>query len=122
MAVQVTLPVISSEIASMQEERDVGVAEKGIPASLKMLEGLAKEDPENIWILKKLAEGFCGYAFIFLEDSEPGRASRLSLRRKDYAFRALEIQSNGKTWKGLSLDDWSKRLTEVTSAQQPALF
>jgi hypothetical protein len=44
------------------------------------------------------------------------------LHSKDYAFRVLEIQSNGKTWKGLSLDDWSKRLTEVTSVQQPALF
>ena len=122
MAVQVTLPLISSQIASMQEERDADLAEKAIPTSLKMLEGLAKEDPENIWILQKLAEGFCGYAFSFLEDSEPGRASGLYLRGKDYAFRALEIQSNGKTWKGLSLDEWSKRLTEVTPAQQPALF
>jgi tetratricopeptide (TPR) repeat protein len=122
MAVQVTLPIISSQIASMQEERDADLAEKAIPASLKMLEGLAKEDPENIWILQKLAEGFCGYAFSFLEDSEPGRASGLYLRGKDYAFRALEIQSNGKTWKRLSLDEWSKRLSEVTPAQQPALF
>ena len=96
MAVQVTLPLISSQIASMQEERDADLAEKAIPASLKMLEGLAKEDPENIWILQKLAEGFCGYAFSFLEDSEPGRASGLYLRGKDYAFRAMKIQSNGK--------------------------
>jgi hypothetical protein len=122
MAVQVTLPFISSQIASMQEERDTELAEKAIPASLKMLEGLAKEDPKNIWILQKLAEGFCGYAFSFLEDSEPGRASGLYLRGKDYAFRALEIQSNGKTWNGLSLDEWSKRLAEVTPSQQPALF
>ncbi len=122
MAVQATLPLISSQIVSMQEERDADLAEKAIPASLKMLEGLAKEDPENIWILQKLAEGFCGYAFSFLEDSEPDRASGLYLRGKDYAFRALEIQSNGKTWKGLSLDEWSDRLKELTPAQQPALF
>ena len=105
MAVQVTLTLISSQIASIEEERDADLAEKAIPASLKMLEGLAKEDPENIRILQKLAEGFCGYAFSFLEDSEPGRASGLYLRGKDYAFRAMEIQSNGKTWNGLSLDE-----------------
>jgi tetratricopeptide (TPR) repeat protein len=122
MAVQVTLPLISSQIASMQEERDADLAEKAIPASLKMLEGLAKEDPENIWILQKLAEGFCGYAFSFLEDSEPGRASGLYLRGKDYAFRALEIQSNGKSWKGLSLGEWTKRLKGITPSQQPSLF
>ena len=122
LAVQATLPLISSQIVSMQEERDADLAEIAIPASLKMLEGLAKEDPENIWILQKLAEGFCGYAFSFLEDSEPDRASGLYLRGKDYAFRALEIQSNGKAWRRLSLDEWSKRLTEVTPLQQPALF
>jgi hypothetical protein len=87
-----------------------------------MLEGLAKNDLENIWILQKLAEGFCGYAFSFLEDSEPRRASGLYLRGKDYVFRAMKIQSNGKRWKGLSLNEWSKRLSEVTPAQQPALF
>jgi hypothetical protein len=122
LAVQATLPLISSQIVSMQEERDVDLAEKAIPASLKMLEGLAKEDPENIWILQKLAEGFCGYAFSFLEDSESARASALYLRGKDYAFRALEIQSNSKTWRRLSLDEWSKRLAKVTPSQQPALF
>jgi tetratricopeptide (TPR) repeat protein len=122
LAVQATLPLIASQIVSMQEERDADLAEKAIPASLKMLEGLAKEDPENVWILQKLAEGFCGYAFSFLEDHEPDRASGLYLRGKDYAFRALEIQGNGKTWKGLSLDEWSKRLIEVTSSQQPAMF
>jgi len=122
LAVQFVLPLISSQIISMQEERDADFAEKAIPASLKMLEGLAKEDPENIWILQKLAEGFCGYAFSYLEDSEPDRASELYFRGKDYAFRALEIQSNGKVWSGLSLDEWSKRLAEVTPLQQPALF
>ena len=64
LAVQATLPLISSQIISMQEERDVDLAEKAIPASLKMLEGLLKEDPDNVWILENLAEGFCGYASV----------------------------------------------------------
>lgn len=122
LAVQATLPLVSSQIVSMQEERDVGLAEKAIPASLKMLEGLAKEDPENVWILENLAEGFCGYAFSFLEDSEPERASGLYLRGKNYALRALEIQSNGQKWSGLSWVEFSKKLKEVNHSQQPALF
>lgn len=122
LAVQATLPLIASQIVSMQEERDAELAEKAIPASLKMLEGLAKEDPENVWILQKLAEGFCGYAFSFLEDSRPDRASGLYSRGKDFAFRALEISGSGKKWSGLSLDEWSKRLAEVDPSQQPSLF
>lgn len=122
LAVQATLPLINSQIISMQEERDVGLAEKAIPANLKMLEGLAKEDPNNIWILENLAEGFCSYAFSFLEDNEPGRASGLYLRGKNYAQQALEIQSNGQKWKGLSMDEFSKRLKDVKPSQQAALF
>lgn len=115
------MPIISSQIESIREERDVGFAEKAIPASLKMLEGFGKEDPDNVWILENLAEGFCGYAFSFLEDIEPVRASGLYLRGKNYALRALEIQSN-KKWNGLSLEEFSERLKEVDLPQQVALF
>ena len=122
MAVQATLPLIASQIVSMQEERDQDLAEKAIPASLKMLEGLAKEDPENVWILENLAEGFCGYAFSFLEDTEPDRASELYTRGKEYAFRALEIRTGKENWSRLSLDEWTQRLKEVSRSHQPALF
>lgn len=122
MAVEATLPLVASQIVSMQEERDVGLAEKAIPASLKMLDGLAKEDPENVWILENLAEGFCSYAFSFLEDTEPERASGLYLRGKNYALRALEIQSQGRKWSGLSFDEFSKQLKRVKPAQQASLF
>nr|MBC8284484.1 hypothetical protein [Nitrospinota bacterium] len=122
LAVQATLPLLASQMISMQEERDVDLAEKAIPASLKMLEGLAKEDPDNIWIKEKLAEGFCGYAFSFLEDSDPERASGLYLRGKDYARQALEIQSNGEKWSGISLDEFLERLKGVDRSQQAALY
>jgi len=122
LAVQATLPLISSQIISMQEERDVDLAEKAIPASLKMLEGLLKEDPDNVWILENLAEGFCGYAFSFLEDSEPDRASGLYLRGKGYALQAVELQSHGRKWSGLSFDEWTQRLKETNASQKAALF
>ena len=71
LAVQATLPLVESQIMAMQEERDPDLAEKAFPASLKMLEGLLKQDPENVWILENLAEGFCGYAFSFRKTQNP---------------------------------------------------
>jgi hypothetical protein len=50
----------------MQEESDPELAKLAIPANLKILEGLLKQDPDNTWILENLAEGFCGYAFSFI--------------------------------------------------------
>ena len=122
MAVQATLPLVESQIQAMQEERDPVLAQKAIPANLKMLEGLLKQDPENTWILENLAEGFCGYAFSFLEDTEPDRASSLYERGKKYALSATIIRTGRKKWEGLSLDEWSRALNEVEDSHQPALF
>ena len=63
----------------MQEERDPELVKQAIPANLKTLEGLLKQDPDNTWILETLAKGFCGYAFSFLEVIEPERASSFIL-------------------------------------------
>lgn len=122
MAVQATLPLVGSQIRAMQEERDPILAEKAIPANLKMLEGLLKQDPDNTWILENLAEGFCGYAFSFLEDTEPERASLLYERGKDYALRATVIRTGREKWQDLSLEEWSLALNNVKAEHQPALF
>ena len=122
MAVQATLPLVGSQILAMQEESDPTLAEKAIPANLKMLEGLLKQDSDNVWILENLAQGFCGYAFSFVEDTEPDRASSLYARGKDYALRATTIRTGREKWQDLSLDEWSRALKEVEVADQPALF
>ncbi len=119
MAVEATLPLVASQILAMQEEPDPALAKSAIPASLKMLEGLHKEDPENPWILEQLAEGFCGYGFSFLEGTK--RASLFYERGKAYALDATALRTH-KNWQGLSLDEWSNSLNTVNVSQQPALF
>ena len=61
MGVQAALPIVESQVLAIQEERDPELAKQAIPANLKILEGLLKQDPDNTWILENLAEGFCGY-------------------------------------------------------------
>jgi tetratricopeptide (TPR) repeat protein len=74
---------------SIFEECDVELAKNAIPANLKLLEGLLKNDPENKQILTSLAMGFGGYSMLFVEADEPERASRLYLRARDYGIKAL---------------------------------
>jgi hypothetical protein len=122
IAVQAALPLVESQVLAMQEERDSELAKQAIPANLKMLEGLLKHDPDNTWILENLAEGFCGYAFSFLEDTDPERASSLYERGKRYAVRAIIIRTGRDKWEELSLNEWSRALDEVLVSHQPALF
>ena len=74
---------------SMFEECDTELAKASIPANLKLLEGLLKNDPTNRGILRTLAIGFAGYALLFVEETEPERASDLYLRARHYGFEAL---------------------------------
>lgn len=89
LSIRMATPMVQSQYASINEETDPVLAEQAIPASLKMLEGMLKADPENEALLNNLAEGFCGYAFSFVEDTDPDRASQLYLRGRDYAERLL---------------------------------
>jgi tetratricopeptide (TPR) repeat protein len=75
--------------SSIFEECDTQLARNSLPASLKLLEGLLKSDPHNPKILTTLAMGFAGYSLLFVEPSEPERASDLYLRARTYGIRAL---------------------------------
>jgi tetratricopeptide (TPR) repeat protein len=91
LSIRMATPMVQSQYASINEETDPQLAEQAIPASLKMLEGMLRDDPENESLLQNLSEGFCGYAFSFVEDTDPQRASRLYLRGRDYADRLLKV-------------------------------
>lgn len=122
MAVRLTLPLIEGQLDSLQEEQDPILAERAIPAQIKMLEGFLKSDPANVRLLNSLAEGFCSYAFSFVEDADKGRASALYLRGKRYAWLALEEQVGGGDWMDLNLREFEPFLKQVGRPALPALF
>ena len=96
---------------SIFEECDIELARNAIPANLKLLEGLLKNDPENKQILTTLAMGFGGYSMLFVEGDDPERASGLYLRARDYGIKAL-----GE--KGVSLKNAQDRKEDLQKALQ----
>lgn len=89
VALRVSPSLFPNLTSSIFEECDIELAEKAIPANLKLLEGLLKNDPENKQILTTLSMGFGGYSMLFVEGDEPERASGLYLRARDYGIKAL---------------------------------
>jgi len=89
MALRFTPSLIPNLTEAFFEECDVELAKRSLPAALKLMEGLLKSDPENKQIQTSLCMGFTGYALLFVEDSEPARASELYLRAKNYGLRAM---------------------------------
>ncbi len=93
------MPIASSMIPGFTgaffEECDLKLARESLPAELKLMEGLLKNDPGNQKILTALCMGFTGYAMLFVEDENPERASRLYGRAKAYGLRAMGIEKAG---------------------------
>ena len=91
------MPIASSMIpgftSAFFEECDLRLAEESLPAELKLMEGLLKNDPENQKILTSLCMGFTGYAMLFVEEENPERASRFYLRAKTYGLKAMGIEN-----------------------------
>jgi len=122
MALRMAEPLFEGQYLSLNEEQDPQLAEQAMPASLKMMEGLVKADPENIEYHQKLAEGFCGYAFSFVEQKNPRRASDLYLRGRDYAVRALVLSGAPENLPSLPPDEFQAALERMDQDDLPGVF
>jgi len=122
MAVRMAAPLVVGQTLAIYEEADVRLAEEAMPGSLKMLEGMLKQDPQNAALLIPLAEGFCNYAFSFVEDAEPDRAAGLYLRGRNYAARALAAAGGPADLTALGLDVFRQAVASLKSDQMPALY
>jgi hypothetical protein len=122
MIAQMSAPLIEGQYASIHEETDLELAKAAIPANLKMLEGLLNGDKNNLSILKKLSEGFCGYAFSFVEDDDPERAAELYLRGRNYAARALTATGAKDSLTELPPEEFQAEIKKIDAEQLPHLF
>ncbi|OGW24510.1 MAG: hypothetical protein A3K09_06265 [Nitrospinae bacterium RIFCSPLOWO2_12_FULL_47_7] len=122
LAARMAFPLVQGQYLALNEESDTVLARQAIPANLKMLEGMLKSDESNIPVLHNLAEGFCGFAFGFVEDEDPIRAASLYLRGRNYALRSLPAQPNGKDLVALDLEGYKSALRQMDSTHLPGLF
>ncbi|QPJ65410.1 MAG: hypothetical protein G3M78_08410 [Candidatus Nitrohelix vancouverensis] len=113
-----SLPLVADQVESMRAESDLILARESIPSNLKIMEGLLKGDPKNVNLLEYLAEGFCSYAFSYVRDEDPARASVLYARGKDYALRALDQPQMA----GLPPAEFAGAIEGFGAKRLPALF
>lgn len=88
-AARVTSGVVDAGLPAVFAQSDPQYVKEALPANLQLMEILLASDPKNKGLLVNAAQGFCGYAFMFLEDDQPERASSFYLKGQAYAERAL---------------------------------
>jgi hypothetical protein len=92
-AARVTSGVIDGGLQAVFSQADTQYVKEALPANLQLMEILLKSDPRNRTLLVNAAQGFCGYALMFLEDEDAPRASLFYLKGEGYAARALGRQA-----------------------------
>lgn len=104
------------------EECDPQLARQAMPAQLKLLEGLLQETPGYPRVLTALSVGFTGYAMLFVEESDPGRASLLYARGAEYGFKAIGLRVDPATASVPARPDLSDTLENLPAKGAEALL
>ena len=122
IAATMAQPLVQGQYCSIQKEPDPTFAQQAMPASLKMMEGLLEQSPDDVFLLQRLAEGYCGYAFSFLEPDDPQRAVLHYDRGRGYAHQALAQTSSVPELMELTLDDYTTAIGAMKQNSLPALY
>ncbi len=117
-----TASILSRGRKAALEEPDFQIGREALASQIKLIEALLVSDPRNLALRRLLAEGFGGYAFLFIEDTEPQRAKGFYLRARDHALAALELKSAFRNLKTKSIEDFEKALKAAGKDDVPDLF
>lgn len=122
IVVRGAMPLMDGGLVAMNRETDLAFASSAIPATLKMLEGMAIEDPGNRPLRIYLAQGFYGYSYSFVELESPTRAVALYSRCLQHARAALDSRGFAVDVETATLDELNNALTKTSMRDVPALF
>lgn len=89
IAVNTVGNIVDQGFSAFTEDTDLAFVEEALPANIKLLEVLLKNNPTNEKLLMLTSEGYSSYALAFLEDKDQLRAREFYLRGKDYGMRML---------------------------------
>ncbi|MBI4061821.1 MAG: hypothetical protein HY403_10350, partial [Elusimicrobia bacterium] len=121
-ALRTTASMLERGRKAALEEPDLTLGRDAVASQLKLIETLLVSEPGNLSLRRLVAEGFGGYAFLFVEDAEPGRARNLYLRGRDHALAALALKSVFKGLADKNVEDFEKALKWAKPEDVPDLF
>ena len=121
-ALRTTASMLERGRKAALEEPDYQLGRDAVAAQLKLIETMLVSEPDNLSLRRLAAEGFGGYAFLFVEDTEQNRAKGLYIRGRDHALAALELKAVFKGLKDRNIEDFEKALKWAKKEDVPDLF
>ncbi len=108
---------------SFMKQRDVVLAEQGIPAYLLIIDGMIEHSPNNKNLLLTGSKAYSAYTAAFVGDKNPTRNKILAEKAREYAFRAFSIHNKkfGKV-KDKSYSEFISFLPHLRKKDVPYLY
>jgi len=106
----------------LNEEQDIGLAEKSIPSNLKLIETILWKDPDNPHYLLLASMGYTSYALGFVEDDSAARARLFYLRGRDYGMRILKRHDQFRAHAEGGIEEFTKGFAGLSKDDVPAAF
>ena len=122
IALRQTAAIVEQGAPALYEEPDPQLAKDSFGAQLKLAEVLLRSEPDNASLLRLLSEGFAGYAFLFLEDTEPARAKGFYRRARDHGLTLLAARKEWARLADLDLESLERALALAQPPDAPGLF
>ncbi|MBN2297277.1 MAG: hypothetical protein JXM72_01715 [Deltaproteobacteria bacterium] len=114
-------PLMEEMNISVNRNPDVDMVRDAFPANLIQLDGFIQAAP-NDKLLLRASEGYFGYTFAFVEDTDKPRARMLYRKARDYALKVLLKDRYFRESFNSGITAFTKSLDEFTKEDVPALY
>jgi hypothetical protein len=115
-------PLLDKMNIAIQKNNDVELVKDAIPAGLVQLDGMIEASPDNAKLLARAAEGYNGYCFVYVEDTDKARARGLYYKSFQYATRALKQKTKFAEAFDGPVAGFEESLSVFGEKDVPALF
>ncbi|MCK5784150.1 MAG: hypothetical protein KAH06_06865 [Desulfobacterales bacterium] len=122
MMVNSMKPLIESINIAARKNIDIEIVRDSMPMGLLQMDGLIEASPDDKFLLATAAENYHAYAFFFVEPENKDASEGLYLRSRNYAFRALNQNTEYKKAGDGSLEDFTTSLESFEKEDVPALY
>jgi hypothetical protein len=122
LTVRASQPLIEGGMQALYREPDVQLARDSFAPNIELLEGMLVNDPGNVKLQEYAAQAYYGYAFGFVEDSDPARAANFYRRGMQHGLRALYLDGLDAASLDAPPDVFNKAIQKLDIKAVPALF
>jgi len=116
------MPMIEGGMLALNREPDLLLAEAAMPPNIELMEGMLINAPNNEELRNYAAQAYYGYAYGFIEDSNPQRAANFYKRGLNHALFNLEKSGLNQSHLSGNLEELQNKLNEFDEDELSALF